>query len=524
MSGRTGGASGVPDDMPADLYPPDRDDPDAWTYGPTSQPAMQRLRQGASVTYGGRLTATWGAVHRGLDAPAVEAVTTAIRENIDAAWLDLPGVEARLGNAATEIAWVDVLQDVWGATSFGRMVDLVASVPMIGTLARLAFGLGGLIADLINAKRDAPIVIEREASRYSRETDQAAFLRLRDVLREPDASLLDVYSPIGWRASAETWLPMHARIVGTLPLKGGGWRFEAKARPGSVVESTAAPGDYGWGAMPGGRNVHAGIEVLPRGDRWIVTDPGVWLPTMGGQTPAVWESIRPVTRAPTLRVFDLDAAELERRWAFYLSALRESISVSGDLPAEARSSALAWGIGAGLWTTPPHELGGVIDAVGPPAVIVAIRGLRAAQLATARSIDVVSMGGRASAPIYQRIDPGVRDVAIETYGRIVSTPDVLCRVNLERVDADQRDWIRTLQAERCTPADMAIGSLAAGPWALPPPIVPGDTPAGGYGAELGDTLPAGDDGSMAAAILLGGAVVAAVGFGVFRRRRRNARP
>jgi len=103
----------------------------------------------------------------------------------------------------------------------------------------------------------------------------------------------------------------------------------------------------------------------------------------------------------------------------------------------------------------------------------------------------------------------------------VSAPEVLCRVRLERVDADQRDWIRTLQAERCTPADMAIGGLAAGPWASPPPIVPSDTPAGGYGAELGDTLPGGDNGSMAAAILIGGAVVAAVGFGVFRRRKHR---
>jgi hypothetical protein len=459
-------------------------------------------------------------VHRGLDTPAVEAVTDAIRVDIGDALLDLPDVRDRLVGAGSEIAWVDVLEDVWGATSFGRMVDLVASVPMVGTLARLAFGLGGLIADLFGGRREAPIVIEREASRYKQETDSLAFARLRDVLRSRDASFLDVYSPIGWRASAETWLPMHARIVGVSPLRGGGWRFEAKARPGSATEMIEGFGDYGWGAMPGGRNVHAGIEVLPRGDRWTVTDPGVWLPTMGGQTPAVWESIRPVTRAPTLRVFDLDAAELERRWAFYLAALRESISVSGDLPPAARSAALLWGVGAGLWTTPPSELGGRIDAVGPPAVIVAIRALRAAQLATARSIDVVSMGGRASAPIYQRIDPGVRDVALETYQRIVSTPDVLCRVNLERVEADQRDWIRTLQAERCTPADMAGGfGFAAGPWASPPPLVPGDTPAGGYGAQLGDTLPDGDGGSMAAAILIGGAVVAAVGFGVFRRRK-----
>lgn len=29
MSGRTGGTSGVPDDIPPDLYPPDRDDPNA---------------------------------------------------------------------------------------------------------------------------------------------------------------------------------------------------------------------------------------------------------------------------------------------------------------------------------------------------------------------------------------------------------------------------------------------------------------------------------------------------------------
>jgi hypothetical protein len=233
----------------------------------------------------------------------------------------------------------------------------------------------------------------------------------------------------------------------------------------------------------------------------------------------VWESIRPVTRAPTVRVFDLDSAELERRWTFYLAALRESISVSGDLPPAARTAALLWGVGAGLWTTPPHELGARIDAVGPPAVIAAIRGLRSAQRVVAQSIDVLSMGGRVSAPIYQHIDPEIRDLAISTYNRILATPEVLCRVNLERIDADQRDWIRTMQAERCTPADTAGGfPLAAGPWALPPPIVPSDTPAGGYGAKLGDPLPGGDGGSMAAAILMGGAVVAAVGFGVFRRR------
>jgi hypothetical protein len=525
MAGTTGGSGGVPDDIPADLYPPDRDDPDAWNYGPTSYGASQRLRQGASVTYGGRLCSTWAAVHRGMDLPAVVAVSSAIREDIAAANLrELPDVAARLESATSELAWVDVLGDVWGATGFGRMVDLVASVPMLGTIARLAFGLGGLISDLIRARREAPIVIEAAASRYSQATDRAAFARLRDVLRSTDASLLDVYSPVGWRATPEPFLPMHARIVGVVPLRGGGWRFEARARPSGVPgDPNNAPGAYGWGAMPGGRNVHAGIEVLPRGDQWIVTDPGVWVPTIGGQTPIVWESIRPLTRAPTVRVFDLDAAELERRWTFYSQALRESVSVSGNLPREARAAALRWGVQAGLWTTPPDELGGRIDGVGPPAVIVAARDLAAAQRATAQSLAVLDMGPNDGAAIYQRIDPDVRALARSTYQRILATPDVLCRVDLERLDPNERDWIATLQAERCGPGDTAITTLAAGPWASPPPLVPGGTPAGGYGAELGDALPGGDGGAMAAAILLGGAVVAAVGVGVYRRQRRSKR-
>jgi hypothetical protein len=115
MAGTTGGSGGVPDDIPADLYPPDRDDANAWNYGPTSYGASQRLRQGASVTYGGRLCSTWAAVHRGMDLPAVAAVSSAIREDIAAATLrELPDVAARLESATSELAWVDVLGDVWG--------------------------------------------------------------------------------------------------------------------------------------------------------------------------------------------------------------------------------------------------------------------------------------------------------------------------------------------------------------------------------------------------------------------------
>lgn len=508
---------GIPQTLPLEWQLPPADaKPSGVPYLDAPQ-GMERRQAGTSV-WTGRVVGTWAGVGRGLPAPAIDALRDSLRVPVRELALELPRYDAQLGAVNMgELQWTAALRGVFGELQWGRVVDVAASVPMLGTLARAAWGIGQAVSRIIRLGGGNPRpVVTGEPSEYRPEADAQGFAAMVSTLADPYGDLLQWYSPPTWRWYMPSW--------------GYGERMVAELNDGtrdwwawSVAGLAQRPADQlGRGCIPGGRGVHGRLEVVrQRGNTWRAMDSGRWQAAVTYQAPWLWEALC----RPGRRAFDIDAVELRRRWRVYLQQLWLELR---SKPGDVQTSALAEGKRLGFWSAVDGnvEQAGIDDVGGTCVPCQAAIALRSAQVATLRSVQAMLVEPQAPA---LQTDDELRAMAERARADILARPELLCRVDLDSIDRSQwRDVVRYQQEQRgCalynaggvqTSGGILVAGALAGssiPLLPPTPDVEG-TPGGAGGSPAGDVEL---DDEQSAGLLVAG-LVAAAGLGLMMRKRR----
>jgi hypothetical protein len=517
LSDPTAGAGAIPRELAPEWMLPEESDVETGLAWMSESQGPQRKQAGASA-WTGRVVGTWASVQRGLPAPTIDVMRDALRVPVQELRLELGKYDAALGvRGMAESAWDVALRDVFGQVKWAQVVDVAASVPMLGTLARAAWSIGLSVAALVRAGRDRRPQATGEPSQYSRVADADGFRDLVDTLADPYGDLLLFFSPPVWTEWAPPYIPQKTMLV-QLNQDRDWWAWAPSYPEGRP------PGLLGRGAIPGGKGVHGRVEVVRvgGGNNWRAVDSGRWQAAVTYQAPWLWEALA----RPGRRAFDVDALELRRRWRVYLQTLWLELQRK---PGDVQTTALEYGRRMGWWLAlgGPLDQAGIDDAGGVSVPCRAAMALRAAQVSTLQSVQAMLVEPQAPA---LQTDDELRAMADRARADILARPELLCRVDLDSIDRSQwRDVVRFQQEQRgCalfnaggvqTSGGILVAGALAGssiPLLPPTPEVEG-TPGGAGGSPAGDVEL---DDEQSAGLLVAG-LVAAAGLGLMMTRKRR---